>query len=326
MHCAHMGTVHELIEARGKQTALQLDAYSRNVIEAAAAYMADEDPGIGFLYSGWCQAALPHRRLPSDQGWQIDGERVRLVVEPGMRPGNTGKPEMIGVPYGSRARLILLRLQSEALRTNCREVELGKSLRDWLSRMGIPVGGRTLKDVRDQTERISRCRLTFEVRQGNRVGMANQSITDQAIFLDSDDPAQGRLFAQIARLSEPFFEALKRHPVPIEESAVRAIANNSMALDVYAWLAYRLHSLVKPTPLSWRALKQQFGAGFSRIDNFKATFADNLALAEAVYPYAKIDRTTDGLVLHPSPPPVAPRIVAVRALPVPAAVGFGRKT
>lgn len=311
-----MGAVHDLIETKGKQQALQLDEFSRDVIEAAASYMADEDAGIGFLYSGWCQAALPHRKLPNDQGWQIDSERVRLVVEPGMRGTDSGKPEPVGVPFGSRARLILLRLQSEALRTNCREVELGKSLRDWLVRMGIPVGGRSLNDVRDQTERISRCRLTFEVRQGARLGMANQSITESAIFLDDEDPSQGRLFAQaqVATLSTAFFETLKRHPVPVEESAVRAIANNSMALDVYAWLAYRLHVLVKPTPVSLRALKQQFGAGFNRIDNFKTTFTANLRLTLAVYREAKVEGTQDGLILHPSPPPVAPRVVAVRSL------------
>jgi hypothetical protein len=313
-----MGTVHDLIEARGKQQALQLDEFPRDVIEAAASYMADEDAGIGFLYSGWCQAALPHRKLADDQGWQIDSERVRLVVEPGMRGSDSGRPEHVGVPFGSRARLILLRLQSEALRTNCREVELGKSLRDWLGRMGIPVGGRSLKDVRDQTERISRCRLTFEVRQGARLGMANQSITESAIFLDDEESSQGQgrlsAQAQVATLSIAFFETLKRHPVPIEESAVRAIANNSMALDVYAWLAYRLHVLVKPTPVSWRALKQQFGAGFNRIDNFRTTFSANLKLALAVYREARVEGAQDGLILHSSPPPVAPRIVAVRSI------------
>ena len=39
--------------------------------------------------------------------------------------------EWVGVPYGSRARLILLFLQSEALRTGGREIELGRSLRAW---------------------------------------------------------------------------------------------------------------------------------------------------------------------------------------------------
>jgi len=47
---------------------------------------------------------------------------------------------------------------------------LGKSPRDWLVRMGIPVGGRSLKDVRDQTERISRCRL------GSRSGWDRGSV------------------------------------------------------------------------------------------------------------------------------------------------------
>jgi hypothetical protein len=309
-----MGTVHDLLEARGKTGALALALdFDRQVVEAAATYMADEDAGIGFLYSGWCQAALPHRRLDNDQGWQIDGERVRLIVEPGMRGTESGKPEPVGVPYGSRARLILIRLQSEALRTQSRDVELGKNLRDWLTKMGIPIGGRSLKEVRDQTERISRCRLTFEIRHGNRVGMANQNIMESAIFFEAEDPTRGTLFAQHARLSEAFFSSLQKHPVPIEEAAIRAIANNSMALDIYAWLAYRLHVLVKPTPISWWALKQQFGISFARLDNFKTTFLSNLRLATAVYRDAKIEDSLTGLVLHPSRPPVAPRQIEGRS-------------
>lgn len=304
-----MGVVHDLIEARGKVGTLAFD-FDRPVVEAAAAYMADEDAGIGFLYSGWCQAALPHRRLANDKGWQIDGERVRLIVEPGMRGGAHGEPEPVGVPYGSRARLILLRLQSEALRTQSRDVELGRNLNDWLIKMGIPVGGRSFKEVKDQTERISRCRLTFEVRNGTRVGMANQNIMESAIFFESPDPAQGTLFAQHARLSEAFFISLQKHPVPIEEAAVRAIANNSMAIDIYAWLAYRLHALPKPTSVSWHALKQQFGISFSRLDNFKTTFTSNLKLALAVYRDAKVEDGQGGLILHPSRPPVAPRQIA----------------
>lgn len=306
-----MGTVHDILEAKGRQATLQLD-FDRRVVEAAASYMADEDGGIGFLYSGWCQAALPHRKLPDHKGWQVSADRYCLIVEPGMRPGPAGEPVHVGVPFGSRARLILIYLQSEALRTGSREVVLGKSLRDWMGRMGIPVGGKNLNIVRDQTERISRCRLTFEVRQGNRVGLANQSIMDSAIFLEpGEDEVKGTLFAQNARLSEAFFEGLKRHPVPIEESAIGAISNNSMAIDIYVWLAYRLHSLGKPTPLSWRALKTQFGTGFAQMNNFKTKFVPNLKLALAVYPEARVeeDEGGRGLILHPSKPPVAEKLI-----------------
>jgi len=132
-----MGTVHQLIRDQGKQGALDF-SLDRQEVEAAVAYMADEEGGIGFLYSGWCQTALPHRRLPDGDGWQIQSERTTLIVEPGMRPGPAGKPVPVGVPYGSRARLILIYLQSEAIKTRSREVELGKSLRAWLERLGIP--------------------------------------------------------------------------------------------------------------------------------------------------------------------------------------------
>jgi hypothetical protein len=300
-----MGTVHKLLEARGKQAALQLSGLDRREIEAAATYMSDEDSSIGFLYSGWCQAALPHRRLPDEEGWQIQGERVTMVVEPGMKPSVTGKPVPIGVPYGSRARLIMLYLQSEALRTSSREVELGRSLRAWLTRLGIPIGGKSVEAVREQAERLSRCRLTFQVRSGTTTGLVNQNIVDSAIFLDLNDKSQGSLFVETAKLSEGFYEQLRRHPVPLEEAAIRAVSNNSMALDLYAWLAYRLHSLSTPRTVSWHALRPQFGAGFSRMDNFKGKFLENLRLAMAVYPAARVDVGEGGLVLHPSRPPVA---------------------
>jgi hypothetical protein len=86
-----------------------------------------------------------------------------------------------------------------------------------------------------------------------------------------------------------------------------------MAIDIYVWLAYRLHSLAKPTPLSWRAVKTQFGAGFAAMNNFKIRFLPNLRLALAVYPQAKVEDDGDkGLILHPSPPPVTKQLVAHR--------------
>lgn len=302
-----MGAVHELIETRGRQGALQAD-FDRRVVDAAMRYMSDEDGDVGFVYSGWAQAALPHRRLPDDETWQIQTERVTLLVEPGKRIVADGKPVSVGVPYGSRARLIMLYLQTEALRTGSREVELGRSLRGWLGRMGIPHGGKSIKEVREQAERISRCRLTFHIQQGGRAGLFNQHIVDSALFLDGDDPSQGSLFLETARLSETFFEQLQRHPVPIEEAAIRAINNNSMALDIYCWLAYRLHVLPAQRSISWKALHSQFGAGFLRLDHFRPRFIENLQLALAVYRDARVDIGVKGLVLEPSRPPVPPRV------------------
>jgi hypothetical protein len=307
-----MAVVHDLLEAQGKRAALEA-GIDRAVVEAAAQYLAEEDTGLGFAFSGWAQCALPHKKLAPDAHWSISSERVRLMVEPGRRPiGDSDDVEFIGVPYGSHARLILLFLQTEALRTGHREVELGGSLREWLGKLGISVGGMTGRSVRDQAERISRCRLTFHFRGGSGEGLVNQNIVDRAIFIEEGCGAQGRLNLETAKLSEGFFEQLRRHPVPIEDAAIKALSNNAPALDAYLWLAYRLHSLPSDRFVSWAALKGQFGSGFTKLAHFKHKFTGTLAMATAVYPAAKIDVTSGGVLLKPSRPPVTPRLLAVR--------------
>ena len=308
-----MGTVHDILEAKGKHAAIQAGV-DRGVVEAASLYMSDEDGSLGFAFSGWAQCALPHKRLGDDTRWEIAGERVRLVVEPGLRPSaEDGPMEHVGVPYGSIARLILLFLQTEALRKNSREVELGSSLRQWLTKIGASIGGSNARAVRDQAERISRCRLTFHIHGSGKVGLVNQSIVDRALFIENDGlQRQGRLSLETAKLSEGFFEQLKRHPVPLEEAAIKAISNNPAALDVYLWLAYRLHVLSGDKMVTWKALKSQFGASYKELFHFKPRFTQALALATAVYPAARIDIRDEGVVLKPSRPPVAPKIHALR--------------
>src|SRR4051794_3786326 len=180
-----MGELHTLIENKGKQGALDVWC-PRSEVEAAHSYMTDEDTNVGYLYSGFCQAALPHRGLPAGQNWHIQSEHVGLLVEPGSRfdPEGIKPPEPIGVPYGSRARLIMLYLQSEALRTKSREVELGRSMRQWIGKMGIPWGGKNGRIIRDQAERISRCRISIHLFAGisknRRYGFVQQNIVDEA--------------------------------------------------------------------------------------------------------------------------------------------------
>ncbi len=298
-----MGRVHKLIEEHGKGQALLFD-YERNVVEAASNFLSTEEGEIGFLYSGWAQSALPHKRLADDAVWSVQTDYVSLVVQPGYRHANAGSPVAVGVPYGSRARLICLYLQSEALKTNSREVVLGKSLHAWLRRLDISVGGKSMAAVRDQAERISRCQMSFQIRSGSRTGLVNQHILDTAVFADDEDN-KGSQFIETAKLSESFFEQLKRHPVPIQEAAIKSISNNSQAIDIYCWLAFRLHALATPAIVSWKSLHSQFGSSVARLDHFRTYFRSALEIALAVYPEAKVDVSELGLTLHPSAPAVA---------------------
>lgn len=309
-----MGEIHRLLDEKGRAGLLAdpFLTFDRAVVEAASSYLACEDSEVGYLYSGWAQSALPHKRLADDASWQVRTDHVSLLVEPGKRHTLTGDPTPVGVPYGSRARLIILYLQSEAMRTNSREIELGRSLHAWLRKLEIPIGGSSMAAVRDQAERISRCRMSFQIKQGNRTGLINQNILDTAMFVDVEgDGLQGALFVETAKLSEMFFEQLKRHPVPIEEAAIKSISNNSQAIDIYCWLAYRLHVLSGPTMVSWKALMAQFGTGVSAPFKFRQQFRMTLDLAQAVYPEAKIDILPKGIMLHPSPAPVSPKMISM---------------
>jgi hypothetical protein len=295
----------------GKDEALRrVDIGERYLVRVAAEVLTDEADGIGVTYSGFCQAALPHKRLPTDEVWVRRNDQITLMVEPGrlLRPGEN-EPEMVGVPFGSRARLILLYLQTRALRSGSREIELGRSMREWLQRMGIPHGGKSYVEVRDQAARLSTCKLTFYYAAAKgRTGFSNERIVDDGMMMlddDTGDRRQGGLFIEQVRLSESFYAALRKHPVPIWEPALRHIQNNSMALDLYVWLAYRLHVLQLPTPVRWTALHSQFGGGFKALRHFRPTFLANLRLALATYPEACVDETEQGVILHPSRPPVA---------------------
>jgi hypothetical protein len=303
-----MGAVHRLVLEHGKEEALRhVDPKDRHLVRVAADILAEEDDSIGVTYSGFCQASLPHKRLPSNKEWIRQSERLTLMIEPGriVKPG-TADSEFVGVPYGSRARLILLYLQTEALKTRSREVELGRSMRDWLRRMDISQGGKSIREVKDQATRLSICKLTFFYQNaGGGTGFSSERLVDDGVlFLDSNTDIQPGLFVDSVRLSQTFYDAMSRHPVPLWDPAIRAIQNNSMGLDLYVWLAYRLHILQKPTPIRWTRLHQQFGAGFKTLRQFKPTFVANYKLALTVYPEAKAIMDDDGAILFPSPPPV----------------------
>jgi hypothetical protein len=78
-----------------------------------------------------------------------------------------------------------------------------------------------------------------------------------------------------------------------------------MSLDIYVWLAWRLHGLVKATSISWPAVHAQFGTGFKAVRQFKPRFTEALQAALAAYPEARVDLGDKAITLYPSRPPIA---------------------
>jgi hypothetical protein len=298
-----MGRVHQLITSHGIEAAKAqaIDKLDRQCVDTAFAVMTDEAQRIGIMHAGFAMTALPHKDLP-ETVWTRQGGNVKLRIE----AGTDAEDNSVGLPFGSIARMILLYLQTEAVKTRSREIELGRSMNQWLSSMGIDNGGKTYKLVREQSKRLSLCRLTFFRVTENETHITNGSFVRDAI-LPTRDGDQLSLWREAVRLDEGFYQSLIDHPMPVREAAIRQISGRSAALDVYIWLAYRLHQLTSPTPISWAALFAQFGSGYQHIRQFRAKFKEPLHLALAAYPEARATADETGLLLYPSEPPVPER-------------------
>jgi hypothetical protein len=301
------GRLHRTIEHLGieRVRTMVASAVDRRCIEAANLVMADEDLQAGFVHAGFALTALPHRRI-AEAEWVREAAGLTLRVE----SGRDERGAVAGIPYGSVARMILLYLQTEAVRTRSREVELGRSMNRWLTVMGVNNGGKGYSLVREQSWRLSLCRLTFFTTSDEGRQITNGGFVRNAILPSRpDDPGtQLSLWRERVVLDEAFYSSLLEHPLPVRETAIRGLAHRSMAIDLYVWLAYRLWQFKRPKRVPWPALYGQFGAGFSRLRAFRQHVKEPLALALAAYPEARVDVDDEaGLILHPSPPPVPER-------------------
>jgi hypothetical protein len=297
-----MAEVHQLIIRQGVEEARRQATSKRGraLVEAAYQVLSEDAEKIGFTYSGFALTSLPHKPLEA-QTWRREGHNLTLVLQSGV--DRAGKA--LGLPYGSYARFILLFLQSEAIRTGSREIELGRSMRAWLGNMGLSVGGTTYRLINEQAKRISGCRLTFFADRAGQEMRSQGSFVKTAITMAAvlDDQPE-RLWQDAVLLDEDFYRALCDHPVPLSERALRAIGPRSMTIDVYIWLAYRLHSLRRETEVGWPALFAQFGAGYRVLRQFRAQFIECLELALAAYPDANVSVSEQGVIMRPSRPAV----------------------
>ena len=124
------------------------------------------------------------------------------------------------------------------------------------------------------------------------------------------------LWPSMLRLSLDYYESLTRFAVPLDERAIAALAHSATALDIYCWLAQRLHRIPAGQPqfIPWTAIYDQFGQGYREVRKFRRDFLKLLVQVKAAYPAAKLSNDGRGLILEASQPPVLKRIVQVGGL------------
>jgi hypothetical protein len=293
-----------------------LSAPKKRLFEEPA---AETDEGILYQHSVLCQTCLPYRN-PGDANrrWTRKNGFITLEVGAGRAFDDRVSTFVdVGLPYGPKPRLVLYHLNAEALRTRCPRVELDKSLSAFVKRtLGLDAHGRNIQTVRDQLTRLA----ASDFRIGRSEG--GSSLTVQGRILSglklwSAEGSDRKVFwpTQV-QFAQEYFESLMTHAVPLNEAAVGRLSHSAMALDIYAWLAQRLHRIEpsKAALVSWTSLCEQFGSGYAHEREFRRVFTRTLAQVKVVYPDAKFELLAAGMQLNHSRPPVARRLLPMPGL------------
>ena len=326
--------VHAVLKGAGQDAAQQhaLQLGEPALFDRVQA-VALEEPVPSFLHSALCAMSLPVRR-PADETAPIirqDGQYTLAITPRPVLQRINGQQQMsiLGVPYGSLPRLVLIHIMTEAVRTRSRRIVLGSSFTDWMRRMGFksisygPRGSATL--IREQLDRLLACE--WMIRWDNQNEKGDQEFAVKEVKLTNEyagTNGKNGGFSREILLTEGFFDHLREHAVPLDENAVRQLRDSATSLDLYTWLSYRLPRIAKnrPTLLSWNQLAVHFGNDGANIRKFRQTIRDSWERqVSAVYPEAKAEFDTAAIRLYASPAPLQRRplrLASVNAAPLPA--------
>lgn len=287
----------------------KLTSRQRALVEANVEIRLDPNPTeLDFLHASFAHVALPRSR-PKENTFMRRFGAASIHISAGSLIRD-GKAIEQPLPYGIRPRQFLIYATTYALKKDTREIELGHSMRELMLQK---LGYKTVSGGRGGSQTALRQQLYSLVASRMILGWSEKGrdVTQKYdIFTRLDDPTQwytdnqGTLWPATATLSADYLASIKEHAFPIDPRAI-AVLDSALALDIYCWLAVRLHKLPKALMLHWASIRDQFGQDYNDSKDFKRAFSKALADVLHVYPTAKISSVDGGLLLLPSPSPVA---------------------
>ena len=266
---------------------------------------SEADPYLGFMARLLALCSLPR----TNPGNQKEYKRVNGPYTLYMIAGGGNK-----LPYGNLPRLILAWVSTEAVRTQSRELVLGKSLSEFMRTLGIyNSGGNPQTRLRNQMKRLFGC--TVSLIYEDKLGFARVSslVADKHEFWWNErKPGERVLFDSKIRLGEDFFNEIINRPVPLDMNTLTALKRCALGLDLYLWLVYRTFALGAPLRLTWRQLYHQFDATPSKapdkraVQNFRIKVLRELKKIKMAWPDLNYTTAPGLLILLPSTPTIAP--------------------
>ena len=266
---------------------------------------SEADTDLGFMARLLVLCSLP-RTNPGDR---IRYKRVNGPYTLYMTAGGGCK-----LPYGNLPRLLLAWLSTEAVRTQNRELVLGRSLAEFMRALGIyNSGGQPQTRLRNQMDRLfhASVQLIYED-EGDKAGISSFVADRTEFWWNERKPNESSLWESKIYLGEQFFNEIIRNPVPIDMNTLKALKRCALGLDLYLWLTYRTFAFRAPLRLAWQHLYHQFDADPSKAGNhdtvqyFRRKVLRELKKIKLAWPGLNYSTASGVLILHPSTPAIAP--------------------
>ena len=217
---------------------------------------SEADPDLGFMARLLVLCNLPRTNPGNRHQYKRVNGPYKLIMSA------TGDHKL---PYGNLPRLLLAWVSAEAVRTQSRELVLGKSLAGFMRKLGMedrsgsPRGDRTR--LRNQMKRLFGCTVSMIYEDAHGEARVSSLVADRAAFWWNErKPDEPVLWDSKIRLGEDFFNEIINHPVPLDMNTLKALKRSTLGLDLYLWLNYRTFALRAPLRLSWQQVYGQFGA------------------------------------------------------------------
>lgn len=219
--------------------------------------LEEEPQQLYYQYSTFCSHTLP----------QSATEMTESVTE---YTNNKLSISCIkGLPYGGVARLIILYVNSMAVKYKSRDIDIGKSIKEFVERLGYTpsyLENGINEQVLTQLEKLfytnyvnstvtktlnSNSEYIIEKKE-TRLHLFDATVTWEHVKNNFTTASVAKV-----RLSEVYFNEILKHPVPLSLDAIKSMKKSPLALDLYAFISYRANTKrVVPAKLS--ELKKQF--------------------------------------------------------------------
>ena len=266
---------------------------------------SETTPDLGFMARLLALCSLPR----SNPGNRLQYKRVNGPFTLYMTASGGNK-----LPYGNLPRLILAWVCSEAVRTQSRELILGKSLSEFMRTLGVySSSGEKHTRLRNQMKRLFGCTVSMIYENERGEARVSSLVADRTVFWWSEGkPDQSSLWESKIELGEKFFQEIINHPVPLNLNTLTALKRSPLGLDLYLWLVYRTFPLRAPLRITWRQVYRQFGVHPSKasdkrtVQNFRSEVLRELQKIKLAWPELNYSTAPGGLILHPSTPAISP--------------------